>query len=153
MRFNESGSTTGNFAVLQTKQALHAPGPLHAADTQPLRLYAGTGSISGLTLFAGKAGRVFAGADITDISLYLQNVRATDISVVASGGDIIAYNPNSAAAHPRANARQYRWTRPSPAGPWPVTCKSAVPARSRCWPDAISISAWALSAPTAPPWA
>jgi filamentous hemagglutinin len=95
VRFNESGSTTGNFAVLQTKQALHAPGLLHAADTQPLRLYAGTGSISGLTLFGGKAGRIFAGADISDVSLYLQNVRASDISVVASGRDIIAYNPNS----------------------------------------------------------
>jgi len=95
-RFSESGSTTGAYAVLQTKQALHAPGLLHANDTQPLRLYAGTGSISGLTLFGGKAGRVFAGADITDVSLYLQNVRASDISVVASGRDIIAYNPNSA---------------------------------------------------------
>lgn len=95
-RFSESGSTTGTYAVLQTKQALHAPGLLHANDAQPLRLYAGTGSISGLTLFGGKAGRVFAGADITDVSLYLQNVRASDISVVASGRDIIAYNPNSA---------------------------------------------------------
>jgi filamentous hemagglutinin len=95
-RFSESGNTTGTYAVLQTKQALHAPGLLHANDTQPLRLYAGTGSISGLTLFSGKAGRVFAGADITDVSLYLQNVRASDISVVASGRDIIAYNPNSA---------------------------------------------------------
>ncbi len=95
-RFSESGSTTGSYAVLQTKQALHAPGPLHAGDPQPLRLYAGTGSISGLTLFAGKSGRLFAGADITDISLYLQNVRQNDISVVASGRDIVAYNPNSA---------------------------------------------------------
>jgi filamentous hemagglutinin len=94
-RFSESGSTTGTYAVLQTKQALHAPGLLHANDTQPLRLYAGAGNISGLTLFGGKAGRIFAGADITDVSLYLQNVRASDISVVASGRDIIAYNPNS----------------------------------------------------------
>ncbi len=95
-RFAESGSTTGAFGVLQTKQALHAPGVLHANDTQPLRLYAGTGSISGITLFSGKSGRVFAGADITDVALYIQNTRATDTTVLASGRDIIAYNPNSA---------------------------------------------------------
>lgn len=95
-RFSESGSTTGTYAVLQTKQALHAPGILHANDTQPLRLYAGTGSISGITLFSGKSGRVFAGADITDVALYIQNTRATDTTVLASGRDIIAYNPNSA---------------------------------------------------------
>ena len=95
-RFAESGSTTGSYAVLQTKQALHAPGLLHANDTQPLRLYAGAGSISGVTLFSGKSSRIFAGADITDVALYIQNTRATDTTVVASGRDIIAYNPNSA---------------------------------------------------------
>ena len=95
IRFLESGSTTGNFAVLQTKQTLHAAGILHASDTEPLRLYAGSGDIAGLTLFSGKSGRIFAGGDITDIALYLQNVRDTDITVVSSGRDIVAFNPNA----------------------------------------------------------
>ena len=90
--FAETGSTTG---VIQTKQALHAPGLLHGNDTTPLRLYAGTGDISGLTLYSPKFSRVFAGRDLTDLSLYLQNVRAGDVSIVTSGRDIIPANASS----------------------------------------------------------
>ena len=93
--FNESGSTTGVFGVIQTKQALHAPGPLHLADLTPARLYARSGSISGLTFFSAKTARVTAALDLTDISLYLQNNRADDVSVVAAGRDLIAFDPNS----------------------------------------------------------
>ncbi len=93
--FNESGSSTGLFAVIQTKQALHAAGPLHLNDAQPLHLYARGGDISGLTLFSAKAARVVAGRDITDISLYLQNTRASDVSVVAAARDLVAFNQNS----------------------------------------------------------
>lgn len=90
--FAETGSTTG---VLQTKQALHAPGPLHRDNPQPLRLYAGTGDISGLTLFSPMAARVFAGRDLTDASLYIQNARPQDVTIVTSGRDIIPANANS----------------------------------------------------------
>jgi filamentous hemagglutinin len=93
--FAETGSSTGAAAVLQNKQALHAPGLLHANDVDPIHLYAGRGDISGLTLFSGKAARVVAGQDITDIALYIQNVRADDITLVAAGRDLIAYDPNS----------------------------------------------------------
>ena len=92
--FQETGSTTGAAVVLQTKQALHAPGLLHFADPEPVRLYADN-NISGLTLFAGKTGRVIAGNDLTDIALYLQNVGESDVSVVAAGRDIVAFNANS----------------------------------------------------------
>ncbi|RYD29652.1 MAG: hypothetical protein EOP86_21340, partial [Verrucomicrobiaceae bacterium] len=91
--FAETGSTSG---VLQTKQALHAAGPLHRQDTQPLRLYAGTGDISGLTLFSPKAARIFAGQDLSDVSLYLQNTGAGDVSIVTGGRDIIPANAASA---------------------------------------------------------
>ena len=93
--FKESGSTQGAHGVLQTKQTLHAAGVLHANDSDPIRLYAGTGSISGITVFSPKAIRAVAGLDITDIALYAQNINVTDISVVAAGRDIIAYDPNS----------------------------------------------------------
>lgn len=93
--FKESGSTEGSFGVLQTKQALHAQGVLHAQDTEPLRIYATGGDISGITLFSGKSSRVVASEDITDISLYIQNTRESDISIVASGRDIIAYDSSS----------------------------------------------------------
>jgi filamentous hemagglutinin family protein len=90
--FAETGSTTG---VLQTKQALHAPGPLHRDNPQPLRLYAASGDISGLTLFAPTSARVFAARDLTDLALYIQNVRPDDVSIVTSGRDIIPANANS----------------------------------------------------------
>ncbi len=93
--FAETGSTIGAAGVIQTKQALHAQGILHSGDPLPVHLYAEDGDISGLALFAGKASRVIAGQDITDISLYVQNVSADDVTVVSAGRDIVAYNANS----------------------------------------------------------
>lgn len=94
--FKVSGSTTGSASLIQSKEALHAPGPLHANDPQPVHLYATTGSISGLTLFSGKTADVVAGLDITDVGLYIQNVNPSNVSIVEAGRDLIAYNPNSA---------------------------------------------------------
>jgi filamentous hemagglutinin len=94
--FSETGSTEGAAAVLQNKQALHTPGLLHANDPNPVRLYAEDGDISGFTLFAGKPGRVVAGQDLIDIALYLQNNNVNDVSLVAAGRDLIAYDPISA---------------------------------------------------------
>ncbi|MEO8351526.1 MAG: filamentous hemagglutinin family protein [Chthoniobacteraceae bacterium] len=95
LQFRESGSSFGNFGALQTKQALHAQGPLHANDADPVRLYATGGNIAGLTLFSGKSARVLADRDITDIGLYIQNVSNDAVSVVAAGRDIVAYNASS----------------------------------------------------------
>ncbi len=91
--FLESGATLGT--ALQTKLVLHGPGPLHAADQAPVRLYARTGDISGLSLFSPKYTRIFAGRDISDIAFYLQNVREDDISMVSAGRNILAYNSGS----------------------------------------------------------
>jgi len=92
--FAETGSTS---TVLQTRQALHAPGLLHKGDPEPLRLYALDGDISGLTLFSPKAARVITSHDLTDVALYIQNLDEGDITVVAAGRDIIPYNANSSA--------------------------------------------------------
>lgn len=80
---------------LQAKQALHAPGPLHRDDPHPLRLYAGAGNISGLTLFSPKFAQIVAGQDITDVSFYIQHAGESDVSIVSAGRDIVPYNPNS----------------------------------------------------------
>jgi filamentous hemagglutinin family protein len=93
--FAETGATLGAAEVLQNKQALHAPGVLHAGDTDPVRLYAGTGDISGLTLYAPKFTRVIAGNDLSDAAFYIQNTDANDVSVVAAGRDMVLYQPNS----------------------------------------------------------
>jgi filamentous hemagglutinin family protein len=87
--FTETGSTNG---VLQDQQRLHTAGGLHAGDNNPLRIYADTGNIEGITLFSPKSARVIAGNDIGDIALYLQNLAASDISLVSAGRDIIPYS-------------------------------------------------------------
>jgi len=102
--FNESGATSGLNVVLQNQQLLHGASPttqgstlepLHYGDTDPVHLYALDGNISGFTLYSAKAAEVVAGNDITDIALYIQNTSASDISTVAAGRDIIAYDANS----------------------------------------------------------
>ncbi|MCX6970884.1 MAG: filamentous hemagglutinin family protein [Verrucomicrobia bacterium] len=91
----ESGATAGPDVGLQAMQARHTSGNLHAGDNNPVRLYAATGDISGITLFAPKASRIFSCRDISDVSLYLQNLDAEDISIVSAGRDIFPYNSNS----------------------------------------------------------
>ena len=93
--FRETGATQGSQAALQVKQLLHDSGLLHRDDDEPVRLYAGQGDISGLTLFSPKETLIYAARDITDVALYLQNVRNSDNSVVAAGRDIIPSNANS----------------------------------------------------------
>ncbi len=93
--FDETGSSEGAASVIQTREALHDPGLLHAQDTTPAYLYAAGGDISGMTLYTGKFTDVLASQDITDDAFYLQNVSSSDISVVAAGRDIIPYDPNS----------------------------------------------------------
>lgn len=93
--FRESGGTLGAQAILETKQSLHTPGILHRDDTSPTRIYAQGGDISGITFFSPKAARILAARDIVDVAFYLQNVSAQDVSIVASGRDIIPYNANS----------------------------------------------------------
>ena len=99
--FAETGSTTG---LLQTKEALHASiigsngiaEPLHYGDSTPVHIDAGTGDISGFTFYSAKFADIAAGQDITDIGLYIQNTSSSDISVVAAGRDLIAWDANSA---------------------------------------------------------
>lgn len=89
--FEETGSVD---SVLATKQSLHSAG-LHAEDDEPLRLYAAEGDISGFTLFSPKRARILAGDDISDISFYIQNLDEGDVTTIAAGRDITAYNANS----------------------------------------------------------
>jgi len=95
LRFRETGSFSGSDGAISTQSALHATGLLHANDPDPIRIYAGGGDISALTLFASKQSQILAQRDITDIAFYLQNVGSSEISIVSAGRDIIPYNDNS----------------------------------------------------------
>lgn len=93
--FEETGSSTGSAASLVTQGALHARDILHANDPNPVRIYGAGGDISGFELFSSKFARVLAERDISDVSLYLQNTGAADISLVAAGRDVIPFNDNA----------------------------------------------------------
>jgi filamentous hemagglutinin family protein len=98
--FAETGATN---LTLEQKLALHgqttdAQGQLvalHYDDTDPAHIYAIGGDVSGLTFYAGKQTRVVATQDVTDVALYMQNLKGGDVSVVAAGGNLIAYDPAS----------------------------------------------------------
>jgi len=91
--FAESGRTDQSFS---TKRALHGSGGLlHANDHSPLRLYAQSGDISGFTLYSPKVSQILAGASIMDIAFYLQNTRDEDISIIASGEDLLPYKDDT----------------------------------------------------------
>ena len=94
--FSETGSFTGASASISVKQALHAKGLLHADDSNPLRIYAKGGDITGLGLFSAKKANILASNDISDVSFYIQNTTSQDNSIVSAGRDIIAYNANTA---------------------------------------------------------
>ena len=93
---SETGSYAGSAAQISTKLALHDQnGQLHAGDVNPLTLTALGGGISGMTLFSPKMARISAAEDISDVGFYLQNVAASDISVVSAGRKITLFDPLS----------------------------------------------------------
>jgi hypothetical protein len=95
LSLNETGSYTGAAGSQRVKGALHSSEILHKANLHPLIVNASSGDITGLTLFSPKRSRITAGRDISDVSLYLQNVTKEDITLVSAGRDIIAFNEKS----------------------------------------------------------
>ncbi len=95
-KLNLSISETGSYRDLAgttlVKQALHGDGILHLNDLNPVRIFATGGDIAGFTLFSPKQSLIIAQRDITDVGLYLQNVRKTDVTLVSAGRDIISFN-------------------------------------------------------------
>lgn len=92
---SETGSFAGANSALEKKLTLHDGSILHAGDTAPVELTALGGDISGMQLFSPKFAEISAAGSISDVGLYIQNVSASDISVVSAGGNIIPYDPTS----------------------------------------------------------
>jgi filamentous hemagglutinin family protein len=61
-----------------------------ASDFEPSRIYAGHGSILGLDLTANEQTWVRAGTDIRGVRVNARNVRASDVTLLEAGNDILA---------------------------------------------------------------
>jgi len=92
---NESGSYAGNDAAIDLKIKRHGSSLLHASDINPVKIYARGGDISGFNVFTPKQTRILSGGDITDVAFYIQNLNQSDVSIVASAGDMLLYNESS----------------------------------------------------------
>ena len=74
----------------------HAIPPIHWGDTQAARIVAQTGDIGSpqdstglLTLALSKQARLYAGNDVSNLTLRVQHANSTDISVVEAGGSVL----------------------------------------------------------------
>ncbi|MFZ0434857.1 MAG: filamentous hemagglutinin family protein [Chthoniobacterales bacterium] len=88
-------------ASLEGKLARHDQSLLHRNDTKPVRITTRTGSLSGLELFSPKRTEIVVGGDLFDVSLAIQNLSPSDVSLVAAGREMRLYdqnNPNLRAA-------------------------------------------------------
>jgi filamentous hemagglutinin len=94
-KFAETGSFSGAFSSASFQTTLHDPSILHGSDSQPIRIYAADGNIEGLTVFSSKTARIFAASDIADVAFYIQNTSSKDISIIASGRDILPYSTST----------------------------------------------------------
>jgi hypothetical protein len=78
-------------------QSENTPGLLHDnTTTPPVQIDTVTGDIGDLTLISPEVTDISSGLDIQDVSFYLQNNNADDVSVVSANRDITLYDPNSA---------------------------------------------------------
>jgi hypothetical protein len=75
---------------------IHAATPVHLGDTQPARIVAQTGtlgsladSLNKLTFYLPKQARFYAGEDVRNLTLNIQQVDAGDISVVEARKNIL----------------------------------------------------------------
>jgi hypothetical protein len=94
-KFTETGSFSGAYSSASFQTNLHDSSILHASDPHPIRIYAANGNIEGLSIFSPKAAQIFASSDIADVAFYIQNTSPKDISIIASGRDILPYSSST----------------------------------------------------------
>ncbi|MHB1145920.1 MAG: filamentous hemagglutinin family protein [Thiobacillus sp.] len=88
------GEVDDQFLGASSAQAriAHAVTPVHIGDTEPARIYAVGGDVSGdpneLTLKLPKPMRIRAGRDVVNLGLDIQHVNPADVSQVEAGRDI-----------------------------------------------------------------
>lgn len=84
---------------LVDERGVHALSPLHAADSKPVLISTQSGNIGGsenLSFTLAKPAEIMAGRDLFNTSVYIQNNRQNDVSVIRAGRDIrfpVTLNP------------------------------------------------------------
>jgi len=81
--------------TLTTLQAQHTPGLLHTNPDTTAVLATINGDIADFTLISPEKTDISAGLDLQDVSLYLQNNSANDISIVTANRNITLFDPSS----------------------------------------------------------
>ena len=77
-------------------QSQHTNGLLHNnSDASPVQIETINGDIQDFTLISPEKTDVSSGLDLEDVSLYIQNNNANDISVVSANRDITLFDPTS----------------------------------------------------------
>lgn len=87
LRLEDSSDPTNR--DFSDRTLMHAASRYHAADSEPIRLYARDGSIRfGSTVFAAKPATILAGRDIIDLNFEGQNFAPGDVTTIRAGRDI-----------------------------------------------------------------
>jgi filamentous hemagglutinin family protein len=91
---------TTNYLSFYVGATSHTDGLLHAANTNPVRVYAGHDVVFktdenqiGLPLVTPKRTEVIAGHDVVNPNMIVQNLHSTDVSIVQAGNDIRYTDP------------------------------------------------------------
>lgn len=92
---SETASYSGVNSLLQAKVARHDQSLLHRNDPEPIRVVTGTGSLSGVELFAPKKTEILVGGDLFDVAIAIQHVFQSDVSIISAGGDMRLYDANN----------------------------------------------------------
>jgi filamentous hemagglutinin family protein len=91
----ETASYTGINAILQGKVARHDQTLLHRNNPEPIRITAGTGSLSGVELFAPTKTEIKVGGDLYDVAIAIQHLSRSDVSIISAGGEMRLYDANN----------------------------------------------------------
>lgn len=94
----------------------HSSPPLHADDTEPVRIVALNGDIVGNkdsnSAYLPKRATIAAGGDIVDFGVVGQNLAATDVSRIEAGGSIVFNAERSADGTLKNNTKGIEWGGP-----------------------------------------
>jgi hypothetical protein len=91
--FGVPGSPSDQFfnAASNKVKLAHAVTPVHIGDTEPVRIYAAGGDVSGgfnkISVVLPKAVQVRAGRDVLNLGMEIQHVDAADVSSIEAGRD------------------------------------------------------------------